>query len=100
MMTTPTEPQTTLTIPVTGMTCASCVRRIEKALARVDGVRTADVNLATEQARVVFDPSIASVAQMRAAVEKAGYSVGALPTPTPPRMAPKPPGVAPTSEAP
>src|SRR5437763_2019031 len=79
-MTTQTESETTTTgtFSVTGMTCASCVRRIEKALARVEGVRTADVNLATEKAHVVFDPSVASVEQMRAAVDKAGYSLGAI----------------------
>jgi P-type Cu+ transporter len=70
-----------VTFPVTGMTCASCVRRIEKALGRVDGVSEANVNLATEKAHVVFDPGLASMDQMRAAVEKAGYAIGALPEP-------------------
>jgi P-type Cu+ transporter len=73
-----TTPNTEVTFPVTGMTCASCVRRIEKALNRVDGVQDASVNLATERAKVVFDPAVASVDLMRAAVEKAGYSVGDL----------------------
>ncbi|MBV9581541.1 MAG: cation-translocating P-type ATPase, partial [Chloroflexi bacterium] len=67
-----------VTFPVTGMTCASCVRRVEKALGRVDGVRDATVNLATEKAHVVYDPQIASAAGMRAAVEKAGYGVREL----------------------
>ena len=66
---------TEVTFPVTGMTCASCVRRIEKALGRVDGVRDASVNLATEKATVVYDPHVASPERMRAAVEKAGYGV-------------------------
>src|ERR671933_83221 len=69
---TPTE----VTFPVTGMTCASCVRRIEKALGKVDGVQEASVNLATEKAHVVFDPAVASLDQLRAAVEKAGYTAG------------------------
>jgi Cu+-exporting ATPase len=68
-----------LVLPIGGMTCASCVRRIEKALNRVEGVREASVNLATEKARVVYDPSGASLEQMRAAVEKAGYRLGDLP---------------------
>ena len=68
-----------VTFPVTGMTCASCVRRIEKALAKVDGVETASVNLATEKAHVVFDPARAGLEQFRAAVEKAGYKLGAAP---------------------
>ena len=53
----PAEAGGHLALEVTGMTCASCVRRIEKALGRVDGVAEANVNLATEQAHVVFDPS-------------------------------------------
>ena len=68
-----------VTFPVTGMTCASCVRRIERALGKVEGVQDASVNLATEKARVTFDPAAASVAQLKAAVEKAGYGVGQLP---------------------
>jgi copper ion binding protein len=67
-----------VTFPVAGMTCASCVRRVEKALSRVEGVQQASANLATEKARVVFDPSAASIQQLRAAVEKAGYRAGDL----------------------
>src|SRR5258707_4285025 len=74
-------------LPVTGMTCASCVRRVEKALGKVVGVQAATVNLATEKATVMFDPEVATVERMRAAVEKAGYSLGEqpaeLPTMTP-----------------
>jgi Cu+-exporting ATPase len=72
---------TEVSFPVTGMTCASCVRRIEKALGKVQGVQAASVNLATEKARVVYDPSVASPAQMQAAVEKAGYGLRELPAP-------------------
>jgi Cu+-exporting ATPase len=61
------------------MTCASCVRRIEKALNRVDGVQQASVNLATEKATVIFDAATASVPQMRAAVQRAGYTVSEPP---------------------
>ena len=68
-----------VTLPIEGMTCASCVRRIEKALNKVEGVREASVNLATEKAHVVFDPSQAGIDQMRAAVEKAGYKVADVP---------------------
>jgi Cu+-exporting ATPase len=65
-----------LTLPVEGMTCASCVRRVEKALKKVPGVQDASVNLATEKANVVYDPSAASLAEMRASVENAGYHLG------------------------
>ncbi len=65
-----------LALPVAGMTCASCVRRVEKALGRVDGVAEANVNLATEQAHVTYDPALASLDQLRAAVAAAGYELG------------------------
>ncbi|SAL19443.1 heavy metal translocating P-type ATPase [Caballeronia sordidicola] len=55
-----------------GMTCASCVRRVEKALAKVPGVEQVSVNLATEKATVRAEPSV-SRDQLLAAVTKAGY---------------------------
>src|ERR1700690_1650572 len=78
---TPGVPDTSeeITIPITGMTCASCVRRVERALSRVGGVSAASVNLATERARVRFDPAVADSAHLAAAVEKAGYGGGPLP---------------------
>jgi len=69
----------TIDLPVQGMTCASCVRRVERSLRRVDGVSGASVNLAAEVARVVFDPAVATVDQLTAAVERAGYAVPAAP---------------------
>jgi Cu+-exporting ATPase len=78
-------------IPVTGMTCASCVRRVEKALGKVEGVEGASVNLATEKARVSFDPEVADPRTMAAAIEKAGYGVREMPAPAsaPPTKMPK-----------
>src|SRR6267143_4631696 len=58
------------------MTCASCVASVEDALRGVAGVREADVNLATERARVEVDPARADDAALVRAVERAGY--GAL----------------------
>ncbi|WP_235527675.1 heavy metal translocating P-type ATPase [Burkholderia sp. Leaf177] len=55
-----------------GMTCASCVRRVEKALAKVPGVETVSVNLATEKATVHAESTV-SRDQLLAAVTKAGY---------------------------
>src|SRR2546423_1232182 len=75
----PTPSRTEVTSPVTGMTCASGVRRIEKRLGKVEGVDDVSVNLATENARVVYDPSLVSLDGLVAAVEKAGYGVGELP---------------------
>jgi Cu+-exporting ATPase len=61
-------------LQVTGMTCASCVTRVEKTLRSVPGVRSASVNLATERATVVAGPSVTPDA-LAAAVRKAGYDV-------------------------
>lgn len=66
-------------VAITGMTCASCVGRVERALQRVDGVESATVNLATETARVTFDPRQTDLQKLARAVERAGYVVGPLP---------------------
>jgi Cu+-exporting ATPase len=66
--------QNEMSIGIEGMTCASCVMRVEKALAKVPGVAKASVNLGTESATVIADPSVA-LAELQTAVEKAGYSV-------------------------
>ena len=66
-----------LTLPITGMTCASCVARVEKAIARVPGVQQASINLATEQASLSLAsanaPAVA--AAVLTAVVKVGYGV-------------------------
>jgi Cu+-exporting ATPase len=64
-------------LAITGMTCASCVARIERKLGKLEGVQTASVNLATERASVTYDPASVSPAQLISAVEAAGY--GAAP---------------------
>jgi Cu+-exporting ATPase len=66
-----------LQLPITGMTCASCVARVEKAIRRVPGVQQASVNGATEQARLVLDGgnAVATALAVAAAVGKAGYGV-------------------------
>jgi P-type Cu+ transporter len=72
-----TTPPTTeldiVDIGIGGMTCASCVSRVEKALAKVPGVATATVNLATETARIHFVPAEQMEAKLRRAVRDAGY---------------------------
>ncbi|RFU21847.1 heavy metal translocating P-type ATPase [Geodermatophilus marinus] len=62
------------TLDIGGMTCASCVGRVEKALRRVDGVAGAEVNLATEVATVRFDAAQVSPEELTAAVARAGYT--------------------------
>ncbi len=62
-----------VTLRVTGMTCASCVARVERALKRVPGVIDARVNLAAGTAAVDYLPGALTVADLKAAVEAAGY---------------------------
>jgi len=61
-------------LPIEGMTCASCVARVERALQKVSGVVEASVNLATESASVRSAPGL-GLADLRVAIEKAGYTV-------------------------
>ena len=68
-----TSSPATLDLGIGGMTCASCVSRVEKALKKVPGVSDAAVNLATESARVSFEPSEQMEARLRRAVRDAGY---------------------------
>ena len=62
-----------LTIPVTGMTCASCVRRVERALSKRQGVAAASVNFAAEEATVEYDPEAISPEDLIGTIEDAGY---------------------------
>ena len=69
----PASSPSTLTLPVSGMTCSSCAGRVERALARLPGVQSASVNLASEQVRVEA-PGIALAALVQT-IEDAGYRV-------------------------
>ncbi len=62
-----------VTIPVTGMTCASCVRRVERALSKEEGVESASVNFAAEKATVEYDPKATSPEDLIGTIEGAGY---------------------------
>jgi len=87
MSTTPMSPTPIeLDLPVGGMTCASCVRRVETALSRTVGVTSADVNYALGRARVTYDPSKASRAQIADAIVDAGYDVPAPELPSEERI--------------
>ncbi len=82
MTTTPASlPATTqpieIVLPIEGMTCASCVNRIERFLNKTPGVEQAAVNLATERASVFVDPAVAGRDELVKAVEAAGYEVKA-----------------------
>ena len=71
----PTTNESELTLPIVGMTCASCVNRIERFLDRAEGVADATVNLATERATVRFDPARIDRAGIVATIEASGYEV-------------------------
>ncbi|MBU2559623.1 heavy metal translocating P-type ATPase [archaeon] len=67
-----------VTIPIGGMTCASCVAAIEKAL-RLEGIIRADVNLATEKATVEYLPAQITLSEIKKAITGAGYKVLEMP---------------------
>jgi len=67
------EPPLTYDIGIGGMTCASCVVRVEKALKKMPGVLSATVNLATESARIEVDTAEVTDARLRRVVRDAGY---------------------------
>jgi len=81
-----------LTIPIEGMSCASCVARIEQGLQAVEGVIRASVNLATEQATVEYLPRVTGPAALHDTIRSLGY------TPVAPTMAAGP--AAPDTETP
>ena len=74
-MSTPTTANSDFyTLDIGGMTCASCVGRVEKALGKIPGLEAVTVNLATEQARIrLKSGSVTTIANVIAAVEKTGY---------------------------
>ncbi|MCH7842439.1 MAG: copper-translocating P-type ATPase [Chloroflexi bacterium] len=65
----------TASLNIGGMTCATCVGHVEKALRKVPGVSQANVNLVVERATVEFVPGMAQLSDLQAAVEGAGYRV-------------------------
>ena len=62
-------------LPIQGMTCASCVNKVQKTLNAVKGVVHADVNFATERASVEYIPAEVTIRDLKKAVEEAGYQV-------------------------
>lgn len=66
--------ESVITLPIAGMHCAACAIRLEKVLNRLDGV-SASVNFASEQALIRYQPAATSIAQLQAAIDKAGFSL-------------------------
>ena len=73
-MTMPTSPTQHIELPIGGMTCAACSARLEKNLNKLPGVKAA-VNLASEKARIEFDPGQTSPANLVQAIQKTGFAV-------------------------
>lgn len=67
--------QNKVILKIEGMTCASCAQTIEKALNRTEGVKDANVNVATEKATIKYDPNVLTVRQLEKVVSDTGYSV-------------------------
>lgn len=70
-----TETQLSLSLPISGMTCALCVSHVERALKELPGVFNVVVNLATNKANLAYDPARVKPADMQRAIENAGYAV-------------------------
>jgi len=62
-----------ITIPVGGMTCASCSAAVERAIKKLPGIQVSSVNLATERAVVKYDPAAVRLSEIKGAIKKAGY---------------------------
>ncbi|GAB4243601.1 MAG: heavy metal translocating P-type ATPase [Thermoleophilia bacterium] len=75
MSETATKKTATILLPVEGMTCAACATRVQKGLAKLEGVETANVNLAAEKAAVDYDPERVSPRDLIATVKDVGYDV-------------------------
>lgn len=64
-----------ISLPVEGMTCASCVARVEKTVSKVEGIKNVSVNLATEKVSFDYDPELVDLKDVAARIEDAGYKL-------------------------
>ena len=64
-----------ITLPITGMTCANCANTIERNLKKLEGVKAASVNLASERATVVYDPELIGQERIIQRISEVGYGV-------------------------
>ncbi len=61
-------------LKIIGMTCAACVRAVEKSISSLEGVESVSVNLTTENAKISYDPGVVTISKVKEAVKKVGYS--------------------------
>ncbi|HEU0052068.1 MAG TPA: heavy metal translocating P-type ATPase, partial [Longimicrobium sp.] len=76
----PAGPVQRVDLPITGMTCAACARRVESGLAKAPGVHRAGVNFATHRATVEYDPTATGIRPLMRAVEDVGYGTAGTAT--------------------
>lgn len=69
------KPEQSYILPVSGMTCANCASNIERSLKKLPGIETANVNFASEQVAVSFQPGEMTLPQVIAGIQKAGFKV-------------------------
>ena len=69
-----------ISLNIEGMTCASCVRAVERSISKLDGISFVSVSLATEKAMVKYDASAVRISDIKGAVEKAGYKAASVTT--------------------
>ncbi len=69
-----------VSLPITGMTCVSCAKTIEKSIKKVKGVSKANINFAAEKAHIEFNPKLANKEQLENAIEESGYHVAKKPS--------------------
>jgi Cu+-exporting ATPase len=68
---------TEITLSIGGMGCAGCCARIEKALLQLNGIKSASVDLASQKAKVVYDPTVLQLSSIKDAIIDEGYEVSA-----------------------
>jgi copper chaperone CopZ len=66
---------TTISIPVKGMHCASCATTIEKTLKKAQGVISCEVNIGNDKAKLEFDPNVTNIKKLSSKIEPFGYSL-------------------------
>ena len=67
------ENNKSINLKIEGMTCASCAKAVERVVKKLDGINDINVNIATDKANIVYNPSKVKLSQIKGAIEKAGY---------------------------
>ncbi|SCI15542.1 heavy metal translocating P-type ATPase [Romboutsia sp. 1001713B170207_170306_H8] len=67
------EDNKSIEMKIEGMTCASCAKAVERVVKKFDGIQSINVNIATDKATIIYNPSLVKLSQIKGAIEKAGY---------------------------